>query len=748
LAVATQLQHHYRDGAYFVPLAAVSGPLVMATTSIGIVAPGDTSAKPPESRLIELLRQRALLLLLDNLEQIAGAAPLIAAVLAECPAVTILATSRERLHLRAEQRFKVPPLDLAPAVELFVQRAQAVDFGFALTSHNQPTLEAICQRLDCLPLAIELCAAQIDLFSPTQLLAQLHAHPLDLLMDGARDLPPQQRTLRAAIGRSYALLNEAERMLFRSLGVFAGGFDFVAMAVVNDWTLEIGDWRLNAATDHQSLLSNLHSLIVKSLVRSEILPNGEQRFLLLETIREFALEQVRVQSEEAMLRQRHYTAYLQLSRTGHSHSSGPQAAIWLARLELEQDNVRAALQWALDTAHYADMAWLLRAFGSFWHQRGQSYESGQWRTRLLPYRHQLSVELHLDTLVNAYASGRSVEEFQTHTRWKDEMLQLLEICTNQYLHCAAWYFIAWFASDFSAAAAAFERSITAARRAREEVIDPGFCLLADCDFILGNALWAYALTMIEQGKFAQALPLLMESRSIFQRRQSGYEVADSIGALGRLAFLQGDLVQAHTHLQEAVSIATAFNYRDMMGFLQPLLAITTLYSGDLSEAQRLLLESLSLCLELKDKVYLARVSLFQADLALWQGEVGEAEQRLRTSLHYHNDPQKIAIDKVELLLTAARIATAQQRYQHSALFFGHVNQISNRLGYVYAGPMRSLADTALATVQVALEPAAFAEAFAAGQQMSLDEAFATILAPTHLASMLVMDRSPLQNDRF
>ena len=138
--------------------------------------------------------------------------------------------------------------------------------------------------------------------------------------------------------------------------------------------------------------------------------------------------------------------------------------------------------------------------------------------------------------------------------------------------------------------------------------------------------------------------------------------------------------------------------------------------------------------KLKDKGFLARVALYQAELALWNGEVEQAEQQLQASLRYHNDPQKIAINQVELLLIAARIATAQRHYQRAALFFGQVGEICGRLDYMYAGPMRALADTALATVQAALEPALFAKAFAAGQQMSLAEAFATILAPTPIAA--------------
>jgi len=729
LAVAAQFQPHYRDGVVFVPLAAVNDATTMAFAILAAVGNSDASPKPPKVRLIEFLRRKSLLLVLDNFEQllapaVAGqAVGLVADLLAECPGVVVLATSRERLHLRAEQRFKVPPLDLAPAVELFVQRAQAVDADFVLTPHNQPTLEAICQRLDRLPLALELCAAQIDLFSPPQLLTQLQDNRLDLLAEGAQDLPPRQRTLRTAIEHSYRLLDETERRLFRSLGVFVGGFDLTVVEAVSDW---------QQAAQTRSLVSTLHALINKSLVRSETLSSGEPRFLLLETIREFALEQANTQGEDVLLRQRHYAAYLQLFRTGDSHLRGAQAATWFARLEPEQNNLRAALQWTFETARYIDANWLQIACGWFCHQRGQWYEVGRWLAHLLPHRHELPVELHLYLLITVYAIGRAVEAFQPLNRWKDEVLKLLAVCPNQHLHAAAWHFIACYASDFSETSVAFERSITAARHARESPsLGPEFCLLTDCDFILGTPLWAYALGLIEQGQFAQAMPLLRESQEIFQRRDSGYEMADSLGTLGRLAFLQGDLAQAYGYLQEAVTIAEKFNYQEMVGLWQPLLAITTLYRGDVPEAQRLLTESLCRCLELKDKGFLAHVSLYWAELALWEGEVEQAGQRLRESLNYHNDPHKIAIDQVEFLLIAARIATAQQQYPHAALLFGQAEQISSRLDYVYAGPMRDLADAALATVRAMLDPAIFAEAFATGQQMSLAEAFATILALPH-----------------
>ncbi|MGB5049738.1 MAG: helix-turn-helix domain-containing protein, partial [Caldilineaceae bacterium] len=362
LAVVAHIEHHYREGACFVPLAPVSEPLWMAATILATVAPGDTSPQPPQNRLIERLRRQSLLLVLDNLEQIDGASSLIATLLAECPGVTVLATSRERLHLRAEQRFSVPPLALAPAVELFVQRAQTVDGDFRHTEHNGSTLAAICTRLDCLPLALELCAAQVEIFTSAQLLVQLQDHSLDMLVDGALDLPPHQRTLRAAIQYSYDLLSTEEQALFRRLGVFVGGVDLAAVEGIGDWGF--GNVSL------QSPIPILRSLIAKSLVGVKTTTTGEQRFSLLETIREFALEKLRLQGEEESARQRHYLFYLHLFRGADYHLRGREVAACFARLLPEYDNLRAAIQWALYATHYEETAWLLVASSWYCRLRG------------------------------------------------------------------------------------------------------------------------------------------------------------------------------------------------------------------------------------------------------------------------------------------------------------------------------------------------------------------------------------------
>ena len=236
-------------------------------------------------------------------------------------------------------------MTLVAALDLFVQRAQVVAADFHLTPQNRPTLEAICQRLDYLPLALELCAAQIDLLSPAQLLAHLRTQPLDLLVDGAHDLRQRQRTLRSAILHSYVLLQEEEQRLLCSLGVFAGSF---ALPEVSALTAA---WSAVGSSGTERTQRTLHTLIGSNLVRSETTPDGESRFSLLETIRAFTLEQLRMEGEEAQLRQAHYAVYLRLFRTGDRHLRRPDAPTWLARLQPERDNLRAALQWALDGAH-------------------------------------------------------------------------------------------------------------------------------------------------------------------------------------------------------------------------------------------------------------------------------------------------------------------------------------------------------------------------------------------------------------
>jgi predicted ATPase/transcriptional regulator with XRE-family HTH domain len=781
-AVGLELQRFYRDGACFVPLAAVSDPALVASTLLSALQIYGGSARSPQSRLIEHLRRKELLLVLDNFEQLLGgdaaAVELVAELLAECPGLHLLVTSRERLHLRAEQRHHVEPLALPAAVELFVERCRAVDAGFTLTDENRPTVEAICERLDRLPLALELAAAQIDLLSPVQLLAQLEERRFELLVDGAQDLPPRQRTLHKAIAYSYELLDGGERHLFRALGVFVGGCDLEAIAAVSGWDPE---------TAARPLLQTLHALVGKSLVRAEMTPEGAGRYLLLESIREYALGQVQAEGEEDLLRERHYAAYLLLFRTGDAPLRGPEAPAWLARLKPEQDNMRAALQWALDGRRYVDAAWLMLAAAWFWFHTGRWQESVRWIAQLLPHREALDADVRLAILIDLYRVSRASAESRPFDRYVNELMGLLEVSSDKALHAAAWQQIGDNAADLAEASAAWERSIAYARAAREEAglpptasvategvsggrparelpasegrpaglpptlpaeaisvsggrparelsksetrsagLGSEFGVVTDRDYVLGTPLWGYADILTENGEFERAAHLLAESVGIFQARGNRYRMADGLGTAGRLALLQGDTERAHTILREAVTIGEALNYRRILGEFQSVLGLATLYRGDVPEARRLLADSLRICLDLNDGWFLGRVCTYLAEEALWEGEPAEAEHWLARRLTGRATRHVFRMDHIERVMVAARLAAAQGAYLRAARLFGFADEMCAGIHYELIGPARQLADAALAQVRAALAPERFAEAFAAGQQLSLDEALDTI----------------------
>jgi predicted ATPase/DNA-binding XRE family transcriptional regulator len=727
LAVASEMQRHYRDGAHFVPLAAVSDATVMAATIVATVAPGDASNKPPQSHLIELLRRQARLLVLDNLEQITGADALIATLLAECPALTILATSRQRLHLRAEQRFMVPPLALAAAVELFTQRAQAVDENVTLTDPTRATIAAICTRLDCLPLALELCAAQVELFSLAQLLAQLQARPLDLLVDGAHDLPPQQRTLRQAIQRSYERLAPEEQLLLRRLGVFVGGFDLAAVEAVGAWpAASHASVQALPATGHAPLAA-LRSLISKSLVRTETLPNGEPRFFLLETIREFALEQLQVHGEAEAARQWHYDIYLQRFRTIDSRLRGLEVNLWFARLQPDHDNLRSAIVWTLGESRYEDTAWLILASIFYCRLRGHWYEELGWLKAVLVHRHQFSAELRLALLIAFYTVART-NEFETVDRYQAELIELANSCSNKILQSAAWSFVAVVMADFAQAVAAWEKSMTLGREA-DGLLKLGdeFCVCADRLFVFGSAADNYATRLIEHGAFAQAALLVQESLAMFTARGYPSGIAKSQLNAALLCLSQGDLAQAHAILQQALATATSGIQPSILARTKALLGLVTLYQHDTTEARRLLMECLAAWTNMGNKFHLAQVCIYLAETALWEGDCTAAERWLSQSLSYRCEPRLIGSALVNGLFVAARLAVARQHYQRAATLFGLAEGTRNSAHYTLVEPVCAQIDAALTKVSAALAPTLFAETFVAGQQLSITEAFTTIL---------------------
>jgi predicted ATPase/DNA-binding CsgD family transcriptional regulator len=420
LDVATTLTDDFAGDVVFVPLAPVGSATLVSLVIARALGIQDSGSRPLREQLHEALRRRRLLLVLDNFEHVAAAAPVVAAMLANCPQVTILATSRERLRVSGEHEFPLAPLPLPrlehqprvaeleqwAAVTLFIERASAQAPGFALTADNAADVLAICHRLDGLPLAIELAAPWTRMLPPAALLARLERR-LPLLTGGARDLPPRHQTLRDAIAWTYDLLEAAEKSLFRRLAMFSGGFTLEAAEYVGGDGLtgskgeESGTiWRA-PETSHLSPVSTSHatarqrgssspdtlsllaSLGDKHLIFRMAETGGESRFGMLETIREFGLEELAASGEETATRDAHAAYFLMMAEANEVPIYNLGRPEDLARIEAEHANLRTALTWLIDSGQGMAARRLTGALFWFWFYRSHLTEGRAWLVRAL-----------------------------------------------------------------------------------------------------------------------------------------------------------------------------------------------------------------------------------------------------------------------------------------------------------------------------------------------------------------------------
>jgi predicted ATPase/class 3 adenylate cyclase len=387
LAVAAEALDDFGDGVFFVDLSAVADPDVVPSTVAAALRVRAEAGRPAIATVADHLREKKLLLLLDNFEHLLDAAStVLEPLLREAPAVTVLVTSRIPLRLYGEQQFHVPPLAVAEqdrvldakavaqsaAVALFAERAAAVRPEFRVTEPNAPVIAEITARLDGLPLAIELAASRIKLLSPEQLLGRLEQR-LPLLAATDRNVPERQRTVRRTIDWSHELLGPAEQRMFARLSVFAGGADLDAVeAIVNPG----GELDLDT-------LDGLAALVENNLVRSFDPPDAAPRFGMLETIREYGLERLTEGGEEEIIRCRHAQHWVEVAGRAAERLSGPEQALWTRRLELDHDNFRAALSWALRSGEAEVGLRLAAALDHFWRVAGHIGEGLRWLDELL-----------------------------------------------------------------------------------------------------------------------------------------------------------------------------------------------------------------------------------------------------------------------------------------------------------------------------------------------------------------------------
>jgi predicted ATPase/transcriptional regulator with XRE-family HTH domain len=382
LEVGATCRDRFADSAAFVPLASLAAPTLLADTLAHVVGALEQGEREPEDLLIEHLRDRNMLLILDNFEHLLAAAPVLANILSACPRVAMLVTSRGVVHLRGERTLPLAPLavptgtaplsmdDLAssPAVTLFLERAQALRPDFQLTADNADAVAAICRRLDGLPLAIELAAARIRVLSPRALLERLERR-LPTLDDGPLDLPDRHRTLRAALAWSYDLLGVAEQELFRRLSVFAGGASLDAIQAV--------------CTVHDALNSVAVLLDHGLLQLDDRTGVPESRVGMLETMREYGRALLAEAGEDGDTQRAHALYYLAFAETAETELLGPQNSAWMARLEAEVDNFRAALQWMHEHGAQDLRVRLAGALWYFWFMSWRLTEGRHWLSPLL-----------------------------------------------------------------------------------------------------------------------------------------------------------------------------------------------------------------------------------------------------------------------------------------------------------------------------------------------------------------------------
>ncbi len=575
LAVAGEVADQFSDGVVWIDLSSLVDPTLVPATVARALDIVLVAGLPIEEQVVQTLRPRQTLLLLDNCEHLLDVtADLAADWLGSCPAVQILATSRTPLDLRGEQELPVDPFPLPAvdattdvlaanaAVRLFVERAHAVDPRFVLNDTNAKAIAAICHRLDGLPLAIELAAARTKLLSPGALLAQM-SDRLRLLRGGQRDLPERQRTMRHTIAWSYDLLAAEQQALFRRLAVFAGGCTLDAAAAVAS----------DPASPDLDALDEIEVLVDQSLVR-RLDGIGEPRFTMLETIREFGLEQLAAAGEEEVIRDRHATWFRQLVETLDLHHTMHRDAVVMRRLIPEQDNVRQALAWFAARGDAPSLNLMSAGMSIFWSALGQFAEARSWLQR-------------------AIADDTGVP---------------LLICARAW-HEAGW--LAMCQGELDVSQPLHEAALRLARVAGEP-------------YFLAEVILSGGTLAFWQGDLERAAALMEEGHQGFQLVGAEFAAAPvkagaAVNFLGNIAFVAGDLPTAIERGQEAVAIARSLDATADLGFALCGLGYARLLDGATADAAACFVEATALTWTTGDDAFLARLFWAMAAVATTAG---------------------------------------------------------------------------------------------------------------------------------
>jgi predicted ATPase len=683
LEVAKQVSAQFPGGIHFVPLSAFSDPGPIPSAIARTVGVRETEGHTPLEALAEFFRNSLrgrLLLLLDNFEHLNQAAPLVAELLSLGPSLKLLVTSRAPLHVYGEYEFPVPPLELPDpksllrledlskysAVALFLQRAAAIKPDFKLTPDNAAAVAEICARLDGLPLAIELAAARVKMFPPVAMRARLMSR-LHLLTGGPRDVPARQQTLRAAIDWSYDLLDAAEQKLFRRLAVFAGGCTLEAVEAVCNTKSDLG----------LDLLEGLASMMDKNLLKQVEQGEGESRFVMLETIREYGTEKLAASGEEALTRRAHAAYFLVLAEEAASEDAGGERTEVLGRLEVEHDNFRAALEWLIESGN---AEWGLRLGAALFRY---------WETReyLTEGREQLAKILKLPAAA-------------THSKARGRVLFAAGV-------------LAAVQGDDAASSELHRECLEIARHFEDQ---QGVAV----------SLNAIAVGARDRGDLAGARKLFTESLELWKELGNPIAVARGLSNLGSVAKMQGDFATARSLYDQCLAIFRELNDRTGVAWSLNYQGDVARDQGDARGARSLYEQSLAMFRELGDRWGIAGSLADLGNLAREHNDFKTAEALYAESLLTFKElGHKRGVAR---LMECFASAAADQSLADRALrLAGAAAALRQTLGAPLTTAEQVRLDAALGSARHVLTQSASTEAWLEGWALSLDKAVETAL---------------------
>ncbi len=713
LEVAASLLDDFENGVFFVGLAPVSDPTFVMPAIAQTLGVREAEGRPLLKSLKGYLREKQMLLVLDNFEQVTEAAPVVSDLLTAAPRLKVLAISRALLRVRGEHNHPVPPLTLpdpgewppverllqVEAVQLFVERARAVKTDFAITVENGPAVAEICTRLDGLPLAIELAAARVRLLPPQKLLDRL-SDRFRLLTGGARDLPARHQTLRGAIDWSYDLLEAEEQTLFRRLAVFVGGCTLEAAEAVGSGSDD------PSASSGQVLdvMNGLEGLVDKSLLQQSE-ANGEPRFGMLETIREYALERLADSGEAKVVRRKHANFFMALAEEAEVKIESAEQRIWLNRLETEHDNLQAILGWALEREG-ADAELGLRlatALVMFWFTSGRPAEVRRWLDRALERSSGASAPVRAKVL---WWAGNARKENPERARLLlQESLVLYRQLEDKKGIARVLLTLGSITSDFEQATALQEQSLALCQELGDKY-DTSITLR-----FLGQ-------TARRHGYYERAMMLYEQSLEVAREIGVKGQIAFALQGMGYAAFEQLDYGRAALLLEESLTLARELGGQSSTPWRLNSLGAMAHFRGDYERAAALYSESLAIHRELGDKRGIAMLLHNLGHVALRQGDGRQAVTFFEEGLaQWREMDSKVGIAKG--LAGLAGVAGAEAQPKRAARLFGTAEALFE---ITDTHPMDRVDqvewDHNVAIVRGQLDEATFAAAWAEGRAMA------------------------------